>query len=217
VDLAEYAEQHTTAAPPHVRALEAETRERLAMAQMLSGVVVGRLLETLVHVMQPRLVLEIGTYSGGSALWMGGALPAGARMVTCEIDPEHAAFARRHLAAAGLADRVEVALGPALETIARLPGPFDLVFIDADKTGYDDYYEAVLPKLAPAGLIAADNTLRGGAVLDPQAHDAGTHAIVAFNDRVAADARVVVTQLTVRDGVTLIRRASPPAAAAPTP
>ena len=207
MDLAEYAAQHTTAAPPHLEVLEAETRARLAMPQMLSGVVVGRLLETLVHVMQPRLVLEIGTYSGGSALWMAGALPDGARLVTCEVDPEHAAFARRHIAAAGLDGRVEVVVGPALETITGLPGPYDLVFIDADKTGYPDYYEAVLPKLSPGGLIVADNTLRGGEVLDPRDDDEGTRAIVAFNERVAADSRVIATLLTVRDGVTLIRRA----------
>jgi len=206
-DLSEYAAQHTTAAPAHLEVLEAETRARLAMPQMLSGVVVGRLLETFVHVMRPRLVLEIGTYSGGSALWMAGALPDGARLVTCEVDPEHAAFARRHVAAAGLDDRVEVVLGPALETIAALPGPYDLVFIDADKTGYPDYYEAVLPKLAPGGLIVADNTLRGGEVLEPRDDDAGTRVIVAFNERAAADPRVVATLLTVRDGVTLIRRA----------
>ncbi len=207
MDLARYAAQHTTTAPPHLQALEAETRAELAMPQMLSGVVVGRLLETLVHVMQPRLVLEIGTYSGGSALWMAGALGDGARLITCEVDPQHAAFARRHIAAAGLGDPVEVVVGPALETIAALPGPYDLTFIDADKTGYLDYYEAVLPKLAPDGLIVADNTLRGGEVREPRDDDPGTHAIVAFNERVATDPRVVATLLTVRDGVTLIRRA----------
>ncbi len=207
MDLAEYAARHTTPAPPHLRSLEAETRARLALAQMLSVVVVGRLLETLVHVMQPRLVLEIGTYSGGSALWMAGALPSGARLVTCELDPEHAAFAGRHVAAAGVDDRVEIVVGPALETIAALPGPYDLVFLDADKTGYLDYYEAVVPKLAPGGLVVADNTLRGGDVLDPRDDDPDTRAIVAFNDRAATDPRVVATQLTVRDGVTLIRLA----------
>lgn len=208
MDLDEYAAQHTTAAPPHLQALDAETRAELGMASMLSGVVVGRLLETLVHVMQPRTVLEIGTFSGGSALWMAGALPPGARLITCELDPERAVFARRHIAAAGLDDRVEVRVGPALRSVGALPGPFDLCFIDADKTGYPDYYEAVLPKLAPHGLIVADNTLRDGDVLAPPAGDAGTQAIAAFNDRVAADPRVIATLLTVRDGVTLIRRAS---------
>lgn len=217
MDLDDYAAQHTTAAPGHIEALDAETRAELGMASMLSGVVVGRLLETLVHVMQPRTVLEIGTFSGGSALWMAGALPAGARLVTCELDPAHAAFARRHITAAGLDDRVEVVVGPALEAVAALPGPFDLVFIDADKTGYAAYYEAVLGKLSPRGLIAADNTLRDGEVLAPRDDDAGTRAIAAFNDQLAADPRVVATLLTVRDGVTLIRRASPPEAAGPTP
>lgn len=207
MDVATYAEQHTTAWPPHIAALDAETRSELGMEAMLSGVVVGRLLETLVHAMRPALVLEIGTFSGGSALWMAGALPPGGRLVTCEIDPDHAAFARRHIAAAGLEDRVEVVLGPALETVASLEGRFDLVFIDADKGGYPAYFEAVLPKLAPHGLIVADNTLRDGNVLAPADDDAGTHAIIAFNDLVASDPRVVATQLTVRDGVTLVRRA----------
>ncbi len=206
-DLDAYAAAHTTAPPPHLAALEAETRERLSMPQMLSGVLVGRLLETLVHVMAPRRVLEIGTYSGGSALWMAGALDDDAHLVTCEVDPEHAAFARRHIAAAGLQDRVQVREGPALDTLATLDGPFDLVFVDADKTGYPDYIEAVLPKLAPRGVIVADNTLRGGRVLDPPADDPGTQAIAQLNARLAADPRVVATLLTVRDGVTLIRHA----------
>ncbi len=203
----EYADHHTTAMPPHIAALDAETRAELGMASMLSGVVVGRLLEALVHAMQPRFVLEIGTFSGGSALWMAGALPPGARVVTCEVEPRHAAFARRHIAAAGLDDRVEVVEGPALDTVAALPGPFDLVFVDADKTGYPAYVEAVLPKLAPHGLIVMDNVLRGGAVLDPPPGDEGTRAIAALNERLANDPRVAVTVLTVRDGVTLIRRA----------
>ena len=207
MDVETYAEEHTTAWPPHIAALDAETRTELGMASMLSGVVVGRLLETLVHAMRPTSVLEIGTFSGGSALWMAGALPAGGTLVTCEIDPEHAAFARRHIAAAGLEDRVEVVVGPALDSVAALDGPFDLVFIDADKTGYPAYFEAVLPKLAPHGVILADNTLRDGLVLAPPPDDAGTVAIAAFNDMLAADPRVVATLLTVRDGITLIRRA----------
>lgn len=207
MDLEGYAEQHTTAAPAHLLALDAETREVLGMGGMLSGVVVGRLLETLVHVMRPQRVLEIGTFSGGSALWMAGALPQDARLVTCEVSTEHAEFARRHIAAAGAEDRVEVLVGPALETLDTLAGPFDLVFIDADKAGYPAYYEAVLPKLSSYGLIVADNTLRGGEVLDPAGAGAGTQAIVAFNDALVGDPRVVATLLTVRDGVTLIRRA----------
>jgi caffeoyl-CoA O-methyltransferase len=160
---------------------------------MLSGPVVGRLLETLVWLRQPQLVLEIGTYSGYSALSMARGLPPGGRIITCEADPERAAFARRHVEQHG---RIAIREGDALATIASLDGPFDLVFIDANKDGYVDYYEAVLPKLAPRGLIVADNTLG----LDKD-------GIARFNDHVAADARTVQVVLTVRDGVTLIRRA----------
>jgi caffeoyl-CoA O-methyltransferase len=161
-----------------------------------------------VFLAQPRLVLELGTYSGYSALAMAAALPPGGRIVTCEIAPEHAHFAQRHIDESPYADRIEIRLGPALETIASLDGPLDLVFIDADKPSYGDYYEAVLAKLAPRGLIVVDNTLWSGRVveLDDDAEES-TRALAAFNDRVAADERVVSVMLTVRDGVTLIRRA----------
>jgi caffeoyl-CoA O-methyltransferase len=165
-------------------------------------------LETLVFIAQPRLVLELGTYSGYSALAMAAALPPGGRIVTCEIKDEHAQFAQRHIDASPYADRIDIRVGPALETIGALGGPFDLVFIDADKPSYAAYYEAVLAKLAPRGLIVVDNTLWSGRVIDV-ADDAqdSTRALAAFNDSVAADPRVVSVMLTVRDGVTLIRRA----------
>ena len=137
---------------------------------------------------------------------MAQALPADGRIVTCDVDPEAAAFARAAWATAG-EERIELRLGPALETIAALDGPFDLVFIDADKVSYPAYLDAVLPKLAPRGLIVADNTLRDGRALDPTPGDQGTEAIAAFNARVASDPALVATLLTVRDGVTLIRRA----------
>jgi caffeoyl-CoA O-methyltransferase len=204
-----YAEAHTSAPAPHLAALAAETRAGLDSPQMLTGAIEGRFLETLVFLAQPRLVLELGTYSGYSALAMAAALPEGGRIVTCEISGEHAEFARRHIAASPDADRIDVRLGPALDTIAALDGPFDLVFVDADKPRYRDYYEAVLEKLAPRGLIVVDNTLWSGRVLEPAADgDQSTAALIEFNDHVAADDRVVSVMLTIRDGVTLIRRAS---------
>ncbi len=202
-----YVEDHTTPAAPHLAALEAQTREQLEAPGMLTGLVEGRFLETLVHVMQPRLVLELGTYSGYAALAMAAALPPGGRIVTCEISDEHADFAQRHVDASPHADRVEIRRGPALETIAQLDGPLDLVFVDADKEGYVAYYEAVVPKLAPHGLIVADNTLWGGSVADPAAGEESTQALRAFNAYVRDDPRTVSVMLTVRDGVTLIRRA----------
>ena len=174
---------------------------------MLTGRVEGRLLETLVWATRPRLVLELGTYSGYSALSMAAALPDDGRIVTCEVSEEHADFAQRHVDAAGLSDRISIRRGPALETIASLDGPFDLVFVDADKGGYLDYYEAVVPKLAPRGLIVADNTLWSGRVADPAEDDESTVALREFNDRVRDDPRTVSVMLTVRDGITLIRLA----------
>jgi caffeoyl-CoA O-methyltransferase len=173
---------------------------------MLSGPVEGRLLELLVHAVQARLVLELGTFSGFSALSMAAGLPPGGRIVTCEVSLEHAAFARRRIEASLHARRIELRLGPALETIAGLPGPFDLVFIDAEKTGYRGYYEAVLPKLSDHGLIVVDNTLWSGRVIEPDGGDDDTRALAAFNDHLVSDERVVCVMLTVRDGVTLIRR-----------
>jgi len=201
-----YAEVHTTPAAAHLAGLAAETRATQECPQMLTGPVEGRLLETLIALAQPRLVVELGTYSGYSALSMAGGLPPGGRIISCELDPERAAFARRHIAAAGQADRVEVVVGPALETLSGLNEPLDLVFIDADKGGYVGYYEAIVPRLAPDGLIVADNTLQSGRVADPADDGETTEHIRAFNTHVAADPRTVQVLLTVRDGVTLIRR-----------
>jgi caffeoyl-CoA O-methyltransferase len=208
-EIEDYAAAHTTAPAEHLRALDQETRDTLSSPQMLTGDIAGRLLEFLVFLAQPRLVLELGTYSGYSALSMAGALPAGARIVTCELLDEHADVAERHIAAAGMADRIELRRGPALDTIATLDGPFDLVFVDADKEGYLAYYEAVLPKLSPRGLIVVDNVLWSGRVVQPPSDDdsESTIALRAFNDHVAADERVVSVMLSVRDGVTLARRA----------
>jgi caffeoyl-CoA O-methyltransferase len=139
---------------------------------------------------------------------MAAALPAGGSIVTCEVDPERAATARRHFDASPWGDRIELRVGPALDTIAGLDGPFDLVFIDADKTNYSNYYEAVLPLLAEHGLIVADNVLWSGRVIDANDQSDDTVAIRAFNDKVRDDERVTCVMATVRDGVLLIRRAA---------
>jgi predicted O-methyltransferase YrrM len=199
-DIERYAEEHTTPASPLLEELAEETRATLRVPQMLTGPVEGRFLQFLVWSLRARRVLELGTYSGYSSLSMAGGLPDGGEIHTCELDEEHAAFARRYIERAGLSDRITVHVGPALETLQRLDGPWDFVFIDADKEGYLDYYEAVLPKLSEHGLIAADNTLRGGRVLEGD-------TVSAFNDHVLNDSRVVSVLLTVRDGVTLIRPA----------
>ncbi|MEA2703106.1 MAG: hypothetical protein QOD63_1051 [Actinomycetota bacterium] len=202
-----YAAAHSSPERPELAALAAETREATDAPQMMVGQLEGRFLEFLVFLSQARLVVEIGTFTGYSALSMAAALPSCGRIVTCDINPETNAIARRHAAASQGGDRIEFRLGPALDTLATLDGPFDLVFIDADKTSYRAYYEAVLPKLADRGVIVVDNVLWSGNVLDPADETDDTVAIRAFNDAVAADPRVVCVMLTVRDGVTLIRRA----------
>jgi len=174
---------------------------------MLTGTIEGRFLEFLVYATGARRVLELGTYSGYSAISMAAALPAEGRIDTCEVEEQHAAVAHRYIEEAGLSDRITIHLGPALETIARLEGEFDFVFIDADKENYVNYYEAVLPRLTERGLIAADNTLWSGRVLDESDDSEATLAIRAFNEHVRSDDRVVSVMLTVRDGVTLIRPA----------
>jgi caffeoyl-CoA O-methyltransferase len=200
-----YTEDHTTPPEPLLAGLARETRETLRSPQMLTGTVEGRFLEMLVYAVGARRVLELGTYSGYSALSMAAALPDGGRIDTCEVDEQHAEVARRYIERSPYADRISVHLGPALETIGRLEGSFDFAFIDADKENYVDYYEAVLPRLAVGGLIAADNTLWSGRVLDRDDDSESTRAIREFNDHVRADPRVVSVMLTVRDGVTLIR------------
>ncbi|MGH9017434.1 MAG: O-methyltransferase [Acidimicrobiales bacterium] len=202
-----YAEAHTTPPPSHLVEVDRQTRATLDFPGMMVGTLEGRFLEMLVFARRPEHILEIGTFSGYSSLAMAAALPPGGRITTCELNPLHAEAARRHIAASPYADRIAVKEGPALDTLRSLPGPFDFVFIDADKGGYLRYYEAVLPKLAVGGLIAADNTLWSGNVAREDDVSSDTAALRTFNDTVVADPRVVCVQLTVRDGVTLIRRA----------
>ena len=215
--LEQYAVEHTTPEPSWFASLAEETRAATRAPTMMVGTLEGRFLAAIVAMLRPRSVLEIGTFTGYSALSMAEALPPDGRIVTCDISEEHVAIARRHIAASPFAGQIEIRVGPAIETIATLPGPFDLVFIDADKGGYLAYYEATLPKLAPDGLIVVDNVLWSGRLLaSAKADDADTAAIREFNDRLVADPRVDVVMLTVRDGVSLVRhRRAVPAGSAP--
>ena len=185
--------------------LAAETRERMSAPQMMVGPLEGRFLDLLVRLTRARRVLELGTFTGWSSIAMAWALPAGGTVVTCDVDPEAHEIAQRYAEEAGVADRIDYRLGPGSETMQSLDGPFDLVFIDADKEGYADYYEAALPLLADDGLIVADNVLWSGRVAEDDP-DERTRTIMAFNERVRNDERVVAVMLTVRDGMTLIRK-----------
>ena len=185
--------------------LAAETRERMSAPQMMVGPLEGRFLELLVRLTRARRVLELGTFTGWSSIAMASALEPGGTVITCDVDPEAHEIARRYAEEAGVAGRIDYRLGPGLETMQSLEGPFELVFVDADKEGYLDYYEAAFPLLADDGLIVADNVLWSGRVAEDDP-DERTRTIMAFNDHVRNDERVVAVMLTVRDGMTLIRQ-----------
>ena len=197
----EYLERMTSPHEDLLAELSEDTRGTLGMEQMLTGPVAGRLLELLIWFGRPQRVLEVGTFSGHSALSMAAALPEGGRIDACELDPDRAAFAQGYFDRSPYGSRITLHVGPAIETIERLEGEFDFVFIDADKEGYVAYYEAVLPRLSERGLIVADNTLSGGRVVSEHP------PIATFNEHVAADPRSIQVLLSVRDGMTLIRRA----------
>lgn len=209
-DIEAYAAAHTTPEGSLLAAVATATRESTTAPGMMVGQVEGRFLETLVFLTGARRVLEIGTFTGYSALSMAPALAPGGTIVTCELDPVHAELARGHVTASPWADRIDIRVGPAIDTLATLDGPFDLVFVDADKEGYQEYFEAALPLLAPRGVMVFDNVLWSGKVLDPPADDPAAGALATFNDRMISDPRVTVVMLTVRDGVLLARHASPP-------
>jgi caffeoyl-CoA O-methyltransferase len=175
----EYAEAHTTPDGELFERLAEETREKTEIPQMMVGRIEGQFLAFLVRATRARRILELGTFTGYSSISMARELSAGGRVVTCDVNEETTAIARRYAEEAGVVDRIDYRLGPAIETLAGLEGPFDLIFIDADKDGYVDYYEASLPKLADDGLILADNTLASGSVVEDAAFGIATTRIPA--------------------------------------
>jgi caffeoyl-CoA O-methyltransferase len=199
----EFAAAHTTPFDDALAAASNWTRANTPWPGMMAGVPEARLLEVLIVVSGARSVLELGTFTGVGALAMAAALPADGRLVTLERDPENAAVARRHIAASPLADRIELIEGDARETLLRLPGPFDLVWIDAWKADYPGYLDAVLPKLAPRGVMIADNLFRDGATLPPASDDEETHGVLEFARQVQEDERLHNVLLTVGDGLLL--------------
>ena len=204
----EYAARYST--PPNglFQRLAEETRAKTTLPQMMVGQVEGHFLGELVRLSGARRVLELGTFTGYSSISMALALPPDGRIVTCDVNEETTAIARRYAEEAGVIDRIDYRLGPALETLEQLDGPFDLIFIDADKTNYVNYYEATLPLLADDGVIVVDNALSDGDVVDAANARESVQVIHALNERVREDPRVENVLLTVRDGMNLIRRRS---------
>jgi len=208
-DLHAYLLAHGTPPDPVQAALIERTEAELGgIARMQIAPEQGAFMTMLTRLLGVRTAVEIGTFTGYSALCIARGLAPGGRLTCCDVSEEWTAVARDAWADAGVADRIDLRIAPALETIATMPTDehIDLVFIDADKENYAAYYEALLPRLRTNGLFLVDNTLWSGAVIDPEAQDASTAAIRVFNDLVAADERVDTVMLAVSDGLTLLRK-----------
>lgn len=203
-EIDQYASAKSEATSDLLNELERETVETMPLSIMLTGPLEGRFLKLMVEIIGAKRVLEIGMYTGYSALSMAEGLRSDGELITCEIDPKAIAFAKKYFQRSEHGKKIVIKEGPALESIKQLKGDFDLVFIDADKVNYSNYYETVLPIVRSGGLILVDNVLYGGEVLDPR--EENPRAIAAFNDRVAADQRVTCVMLPVRDGISVIRK-----------
>lgn len=205
-DIESYITAHSSPEPPHLAQLNRETHLKVLYPRMLSGHLQGRFLAMISAMMQPRLVLEIGTFTGYACICLAEGLHPEGKIITLEKDPEREIYIRKGLQDAGISNCVELQFGDARSLIPQLTGPFDLVFLDADKQGYPAYYDLILPKLRPGGIILADNVLWDGQVVDASQHSKETDSIRRFNERVAADERVEKVMLPLRDGILMIRK-----------
>ena len=203
-DIERYAFQHTQAEPDYLQALTQQTYQQTEFPQMLTGRLEGQFLKMLLQILQPKYVLEIGTFTGYSALSMAEGLSTDGKIITCEIDPKAQKIAQAAIDASPHAKKIEIRMGKALETIQNLDVEFDMAFIDADKTNYINYYEAVLPRLRSGGVIVLDNMLWSGQVLDPKDED--SRVLAKLNQIIRDDKRVENVLLTVRDGMQLVRK-----------
>ncbi|MBD5270305.1 MAG: O-methyltransferase [Bacteroides sp.] len=217
-ELEDYIDAHIEPEPRHLLRLERRTNLRLVNGRMCSGHLQGRLLKMLVRMIRPQKVLELGTFSGYSALCMAEGLMPEGKIVTLEAVDELEDFIRENLSDAGeLGEKVELRIGPALQTMAGMPdASFDLIFMDADKREYPAYFREAMRLTVPGGFIIADNTLWDGHVADPDRNDPQTAGIKNFNDLVASDPRCETVILPVRDGLTLIYKKPAPLNSAPT-
>lgn len=202
----EYIVQHIDRESDYMHSLWRATQLHLLYGRMASGHIQGRLLKMLVTMIRPKMVLELGTYSGYSGLCIAEGLEEGAHLHTVEINDEQEDFTLPWFQRSPYADKITMHIGDAMDIVPRLGLTFDMAFIDADKRRYVEYYEMVLHHLAPGGYILADNTLWDGHVVEENVHDAQTLGIMAFNNLVAADERVEKVILPLRDGLTIIRK-----------
>lgn len=207
MDIDEYIDNHISPEPTHLTEVYRHTYLHHLYPRMCSGHSQGRLLKMLTQMVAPRRILELGTFTGYSTLCFAEGMPADCHIHTIEIDDENEEELLDTFGRSPWSDRIHLHIGDALDVIPGIDETWDLVFIDANKRHYIDYYELVLPRVRPGGYIFADNTLWSGKILDPQAnHDAQTRGILDFNDHVAADPRVETVILPIRDGMTILRR-----------
>ncbi len=199
-----YAEAHTTPESDEIKQLILSSDEQLEYIDMLSGNLVGQFLKMLVKISGAKRILEIGTFTGYSAIMMAEALPEDGKIITLEMNLKYLEISQRHFEQSKVGHKIELRRGNAQKIIPVLEGLFDLVYLDGDKLRYSFYFEEVLPKLKPGGLIVADNVLWDGMVLNPE--DLKSQAIADFNKKVAEDNRVEHVLLPVRDGINLIRK-----------
>jgi caffeoyl-CoA O-methyltransferase len=204
-EIEEYAAAHSVAESDVCRLIREETYRTQDCPQMVVGPLEAAFLKVMALTVRAKRVLEIGTFTGYSALAIAEALPEGGTVLTCEIDPDSAAFARRHWDKSPHGKKIEVRVGPALETLRALTGPFDVIFIDADKANYVNYYRRAKDLIAPTGVILIDNVLWSGRVLNARNPDPSTTAIQELNRVVASDPRVTAVLLTLRDGVFVVK------------
>jgi predicted O-methyltransferase YrrM len=206
-DLLHYSEQHTTPESPLLKAINRETHAKVMMPRMLSGHLQGRVLSMISKLIQPKLILEIGTYTGYSAICLAEGLGPEGKLITIDINEELEDKVKKYFDEAGLSSKVEYHIGDATKIVSTLDGPFDLVFIDADKENYSRYYDMVIDKVREGGIILADNVLWSGKVLQAK-QDKDTRAIVEFNKKIHQDIRVENVLLPIRDGILMIRKLS---------
>lgn len=203
--LQKYSEQHTAPESDVLQLINRDTYLNLLMPRMLSGHLQGRVLSMISHLLKPRIILEIGTFTAYSAICLAEGLAPGGKLITIEKNEELADRIKKNIGAAGMSDRIELVIGNAEEAILKLNYDFDLVFIDADKERYSKYFDLVIDKVRPGGLILADNVLWSGKVLDSNP-DKDTRAITEFNKKVHTDPRVENVLLPIRDGIMLMRK-----------
>lgn len=202
-----YIREHSTSPGEALDWIEQQTNIRTNYPRMLSGSVQGEFLKILVSVTGARNILEIGSFTGYSSTCMALGLPEGGHIDALEVNDELESLMRQGWEKAGVSERITLHIGDAKETLMSLPGPYDLVFIDANKREYPEYYDAVIEKLRPGGLIVADDVLWDGKVYEnPTPHDAQTRGLLTFNDKVFSDSRVETVMLPLRDGISIIRK-----------